>query len=225
MGCCNPTKSAMIQAVVLVGIAAGAAALNFGGATKQRAIIERSLTRSAPAVETEVKTPIKTASSGSNQTDASQTDPSSESDAGAPPPTASPEDSAQQSPDAAGGSFIDSLGELISIEQAVQIYNLQYDENNTRQVIFLDAREADKFAESHIPGAFNLTPDSFFNDTLPEGVGFWPKDSLIVVYCSGGECDASHLVQARLMQEKAFTSVFIIQAGLPGWQSAGLPTE
>jgi len=188
MGCCNPARCAMMQAVVLVGMAAGAAALNFGGATEQRAMMNRFLTPPTPAVAD-----------------------------GAKPQTGSMEGSTT--------GEMNDLGGMITIDQAVKIYNLPYEDPSAPQVIFLDARTREKYDQSHILSAYHLTPESFFDGTLPDDIDFWPKDSIIVVYCDGGECEASHLVEARLKQQKAFERVYLIEAGFPGWQSAGLPTE
>jgi len=121
---------------------------------------------------------------------------------------------------------LESLAEMISVDQALHIYNLPYgDDPQPPSVIFIDARERDHYVKGHIPAAYHVIPQSFVNDTLPADMEFWPKDSVIVVYCSGGDCDASHLVRTRLIHERLFTRVFIMEAGLPGWIDAQLPTE
>ena len=114
----------------------------------------------------------------------------------------------------------------ISIEQAAALYNVwATDETGAAEVHFLDARTPEKFAEGRVAGALNVTPQSFFDGSLPEEIEYWPKDAPIVVYCDGGDCDASHQVQVRLAQAKGFENVFIIGDGYPKWVEAGLPTE
>ena len=219
MGCCNPNMCAMMQAVVLVGIAAGAAALHFNGATQQRAIIERSLTPPTPAAAPGLSPQAPSGAHAANgRPGATPTDPGTDATPGYQQP-------AQPAADPNAPLSLDDLGEMITIEQAVKIYNLPYEDPKAPQVIFLDARSPQKYEQGHILNAYNLTPESFFDGTLPDDIDFWPKNSIIVVYCEGGECDASHLVEARLKEQKAFQRVYLIEAGFPGWQSAGLPTE
>jgi rhodanese-related sulfurtransferase len=95
------------------------------------------------------------------------------------------------------------------------------------EVYFLDAREHKDFVGQRIWGAFNVTPQSFFNDTLPQELKeFWPRDTtILVIYCQGGNCDASHLVSTRLRIDLQYKRVHIIADGLPGWIEAQLPTE
>ncbi len=219
MGCCNPVKCAMMQTVVLVGMAAGAAALHFKSATDQRAMIDRFLTPPTPAVVGGAKAqagPVENSPTGAPG--AAPADPKTDDGPGDEPSPAQPAD-----PDRPFS--LDDLGEMITIDQAVKIYNLPYEDPQAPQVIFLDARSREKYDRSHILSAYHVTPESFFNGTLPDDIDFWPKDSIIVVYCDGGECDASHLVEARLEQQKGFERIYLIEAGFPGWQSAGLPTE
>jgi rhodanese-related sulfurtransferase len=207
-----------MQFIVLAGLAAGAAGLHLGAADKQRTMIEKYLQRPgdhrpegvAPG-PVSAETPVDPTTPGN--TDSGAADGSS---------GAAPENST-------GGEApfnLESLGEMITVDQALHIYNLPYgDDPDPPSVVFIDARERDHYLKGHIPAAYHITPQSFVNDTLPADMEFWPKDSLIVVYCSGGDCDASHLVRTRLIHERLFPRVFIMEAGLPGWIKAQLPTE
>lgn len=88
----------------------------------------------------------------------------------------------------------------------------------------IDARTAEKFSESHVPGAIHL-PFEAFTKGRPDAVDFLPDDgTLIIIYCDGGDCDASHKVQTMLGQFGIKNTV-VFEEGFPGWQKAGLPVE
>jgi len=53
---------------------------------------------------------------------------------------------------------------------------------------------------------------------------FLMKELDAVVYCEGMSCDASQLVAKHLIRY-GFKNVKILETGLPGWLSAGYPTE
>ncbi len=217
---CNPVKCAGMQMVVLTAVAAGAATLHFSTATNQRALMDDFLKASAGGSKTTMQPEI---------TPAEATDPVSADGSGAAP---GGEEIAANSTEAPTNPALDSgpavlrgLEAMITVEQAVEIYNLPYVDPEAPLVFFLDARERDEYEKGHILDAYHVTPQSFFNDTLPEEMDQWPKDSIIVVYCSGGDCDASHLVETRLRLEKQFTRVYVMGDGYPGWTGLNLPTE
>ena len=66
--------------------------------------------------------------------------------------------------------------------------------------------------------------DHAFGGAEPDFVYLYPPEQIIVIYCPGGECDASELVSIRL-QERGFSNTHILKPGYPGWVEAGLPTE
>ncbi len=217
MTCCNPLKCASMQLVLLACVGAGAAALHLSSADRQRAMIGEFLKRTAsePAGEA--------AGAGAR---------------GAASPDGAPGGAGTPAEGGATGGAVDgapapapfnlaALGESITIEQAWYIYDTLpfLDDANPVQVIFIDAREKKQFDESHIPDAYHITPKSFFDNTLPEDMPFWPEDAVIVVYCTGGDCESSHLVRSRLIHEKQFKRVYVMTAGLPGWIEARLPVE
>jgi len=90
--------------------------------------------------------------------------------------------------------------------------------------IFADARPIDQYEQGHIAGAEHLDPDAFTSGEDPDFVYTYPYDQRIVIYCPGGECDASELVAIRL-QGYGYMNVHVLQPGYPGWVDAGLPTE
>ncbi len=91
------------------------------------------------------------------------------------------------------------------------------------QTLFLDARDAEDFAELHIPKAVNLPLDriSEIKDTGILGI---PKDRRIVVYCAKKQCSAA-LKEAKHLQSLGFTRVMAFLEGFQGWDEAGYEVD
>lgn len=65
------------------------------------------------------------------------------------------------------------------------------------QVIFIDARDEEKFEQGHIPGAYELDPyhpERAFGTVLP----LCQSAPKVVVYCAGGECEDADSVAIML---------------------------
>ena len=85
--------------------------------------------------------------------------------------------------------------------------------------LFLDARRSAAYAQSHIAGAHCLPA---WEDGLAEKVEqlalFTPDlKAPVVVYCSGGDCQDSHLVAQKLWLA-GFRNLRIYTDGYPDWQ-------
>lgn len=96
----------------------------------------------------------------------------------------------------------------------------QFDESTA---LFIDARPLENYREGHVPGAFHLDFQAFSKGT-PETLGLLPRDFPLIVYCDGGDCDASHKVKTML-EANGYNQVTVLEAGFPGWKSANLPVE
>jgi rhodanese-related sulfurtransferase len=91
--------------------------------------------------------------------------------------------------------------------------------------LFLDARRTSVYEEGHIAGA---RPFSVWESDIDGKVrGLWeqrqdPKEQAlpIVVYCSGGECEDSHMLAQKLF-ETFFSNVYVYKDGFPDWQKHG----
>ena len=110
---------------------------------------------------------------------------------------------------------------MLSTDAAVALFN-------DLQTQFVDAREPDEFGAGRIPSAVSL-PVSAFNGQNAEATEikinmYLRRDLNVVVYCGGGQCDASKLV-AKNLQARAFSKVAVYHDGMTGWTAAGLPTE
>lgn len=90
---------------------------------------------------------------------------------------------------------------------------------------FLDARHEEDFVAGRITGAI-LMPASRAEtregqadlDTIPPG-------SVVVIYCTGGDCDASENTAIRLTQLQYEFDVRILGKGYSDWLEAGLAVE
>lgn len=105
-----------------------------------------------------------------------------------------------------------TLGFEISIAQGYSLFELG--------IPFLDARHEEDFEKGHVAGAIRIAADEY-PARATEFAQFAPGP--VVIYCSGGNCDASHNL-AKLMQQAGFSTIHVMTDGYPAWQSAGHPT-
>jgi rhodanese-related sulfurtransferase len=88
----------------------------------------------------------------------------------------------------------------------------------------VDAREPGEYSAGRIAGAINIPPGEFFGK-VPDAVNQrLVRDLPVVVYCSGGNCDASKLVAMRL-KDLGFAQTFVYDDGYNGWVAAGEAVE
>ena len=91
--------------------------------------------------------------------------------------------------------------------------------------LFLDARRTSVYEEGHIAGA---RPFSVWESDIDDKVNKLfaergdPRDQAkpIVVYCSGGECEDSHMLAQKLWGIQ-FNNVYVYKDGFPDWQKHG----
>ncbi|USN98837.1 MAG: rhodanese-like domain-containing protein [Phycisphaeraceae bacterium] len=94
-------------------------------------------------------------------------------------------------------------------------------------VVFLDARNKDEYDHGHIVGALSMPHTRVSGgDGLDElAIYASPGDGgLIVVYCTGGDCEASEDT-AVLLDAAGYKNIAIMADGYDDWAAAGLPTE
>jgi len=93
-------------------------------------------------------------------------------------------------------------------------------------VPFLDARRTNVYRQGHIAGA---RPFSIWESDVDEKVkqffaeGHDPSQP-IVIYCSGGECEDSHMLATKLHMA-GFDNALVYKDGYPDWQKRGLPVH
>jgi len=92
-----------------------------------------------------------------------------------------------------------------------------------RKALFLDARRSSVYAESHIAGARSFPVwesdiEARVKALYEEGLD---QQAPVVVYCSGGNCEDSHMLAEKLYMV-GFDNVLIYKDGFPDWQKRGL---
>jgi len=91
-------------------------------------------------------------------------------------------------------------------------------------VLFLDARRSSVYRDGHIPGARSMSVweadiDDKVRQLFSEGRD---QSAPVVVYCSGGDCEDSHMLGQKLYFV-GFDNVLVYKDGFPDWQKRGLP--
>ena len=90
--------------------------------------------------------------------------------------------------------------------------------------VFIDARERDEYRYSRVRGAMNIPASTA---SLPGARNDFPvldRPVELIIYCDGAGCGASEML-AKTLLAKYRRHVYILEAGLPGWESAGYPVE
>ncbi len=111
-------------------------------------------------------------------------------------------------------------GHLLNLEQARALFN-------EGEAIFIDARPSREYEKARILGAMHLSTESIASGAagpiLDELLGFG-LDYPLILYCHGGDCDASENTAIRL-QQMGFTNIRIMTAGFDDWVNAGYEVE
>ena len=87
-------------------------------------------------------------------------------------------------------------------------------------VIWIDARPEEEFAQEHIPGALLLNEDRW-NELLPPMLAAWSPEKRVVVYCSSESCGSSREVARRLRNDAQLKNVFVLEGGWEAWKGTG----
>jgi rhodanese-related sulfurtransferase len=95
----------------------------------------------------------------------------------------------------------------------------------TEQVLFVDARNDAAYAEGHIPSAYQLDhyyPERYLAEVLPA----CQLAEVIVVYCTGGECEDSEST-AVLLKNTGIPAdrLRVYLGGIHEWAAKGMPQE
>ena len=84
-------------------------------------------------------------------------------------------------------------------------------------VVILDVRKADEFAEGHIKGAILI--DQFQNDFLEQAKAKLPVDKTIAIYCRSGRRSAN---AAGKLADVGYKGVNL-KGGILAWKEANMP--
>ena len=93
-----------------------------------------------------------------------------------------------------------------------------------RGALILDARRSSVYRDGHIAGARSVPVWEADADDKVRGLFAEGRDQSapVVVYCSGGECEDSHMLAEKLYRV-GFDDVLVYKDGFPDWQKRGLP--
>lgn len=115
-------------------------------------------------------------------------------------------------------------GTFVTVDQA----KAQFDKG----ALFVDARVAAEYAESHIKGALNVP----FKEQFPKVAKTGPEDKIdlaklpgdknkmMVFYCNGSPCWKGYKAADQAIKA-GYKKVFWFRDGMPAWAGKGLPTE
>ena len=106
--------------------------------------------------------------------------------------------------------------EIDSVEAVKKIFD-------QKSAVFLDARSRDDYARGHISGALSF-PINEFERRLEDFRKQFDEQTYFVTYCSGRECEDSHMLAHRLF-ENGYWEVSVFIDGLPAWEARGYPIE
>lgn len=95
-----------------------------------------------------------------------------------------------------------------------------------RKVLFLDARRSKVFEEGHVAGARSFPVWESDIDARVKAFFAEGQDSNqpIVIYCSGGHCEDSHMLAQKLYMV-GFDNLYVYKDGFPDWEKRGRPVE
>lgn len=96
-------------------------------------------------------------------------------------------------------------------------------------VLFLDARRTSVFEDGHIAGArpfsvWESDIDDKVNKLFEERPDPDQQNLPIVIYCSGGACEDSHMLAQKLWGIQ-FNNVYVYKDGYPDWVKRGGPAR
>lgn len=96
---------------------------------------------------------------------------------------------------------------------------------HSRGVLFLDARRTAVYEEGHIAGSRSFSVweadiDDKVNALFEERQDPTEQNKPIVIYCSGGACEDSHMLAQKLWGIQ-FNNVYVYKDGYPDWQKRG----
>ncbi len=109
-----------------------------------------------------------------------------------------------------------AVAEKVPLVQLSDMLNVLRDGSR----LFVDARPADEYAKSHLPGAISLP----FQSLEETSVLALPLGKPLVIYCTGPECDDSLLLAIEL-RKLGCADVAVFIGGMELWQAELLGAE
>lgn len=114
---------------------------------------------------------------------------------------------------AESGSFFNPLKQKmapkdLTPDEAERVLRLQQD------IVILDVRTSEEFAQGHIPGAVNL--DFFAPDFAEKVKGY--EDKAVLIHCASGGRSGQTI---NMIKDGKFAAIYHLKSGFTGWQAAG----
>jgi len=96
---------------------------------------------------------------------------------------------------------------------------------HAKGVLFLDARRTSVYKQGHIADArpfsvWESDIDDKVNKLYAERSDPRDQEKPIVIYCSGGDCEDSHMLAQKLWGIQ-FNNVYVYKDGFPDWEKRG----
>lgn len=91
-------------------------------------------------------------------------------------------------------------------------------------VFFLDARHEADFNAGHVEGAFWMPAARVITEEGRNDLSIIEPGGTVVIYCTGGDCDASENTAMRIERMGFSFDIRIMGKGYTDWADAGLPT-
>ncbi len=92
-------------------------------------------------------------------------------------------------------------------------------------VIWIDARTHERYAEGHVPGAHLLNEEGFHDQLFDLLDVLQTAERPVVIYCSGQRCEASRKIRTQLRTQFPLEDVWILKGGWPAWVASKGPVE
>ena len=109
---------------------------------------------------------------------------------------------------------------VLSAKQAVKEIPLAQAADTVKQCdVLIDVREADEFAQGHLPNAVHMSR-GMLEFKLSASPQFQSRDLKVVLYC---KTSGRAALCAKAMQEMGYMHVVSIAGGIDAWMAAGLP--
>jgi phage shock protein E len=111
-------------------------------------------------------------------------------------------------------------------DEAIEAYEIYPDEvaqkiKNSEDIILLDVRTPEEYAEAHLKNALLLPVQNLSQDTLASiGLGENAKDKEIIIYCRSG---ARSKTAYDIMSSLGYTNIKSVAGGMIHWQEDDYP--
>jgi rhodanese-related sulfurtransferase len=217
-------RRAFVQAVVLIGVAFVLAIVSNAVASRDRKLVLPGYYPSATQVPPRTVTPPTVMPPSVAPTPVAPATP-----------TETIKTSTTEAPHPASGHPLPARGERASLARFaphpdkpyIEIGGADAKALQSNGSLVLDARRTSVYEQGHIAGA---RPFSVWESDIDEKVNKLyeersdPREQLkpILVYCSGGDCEDSHMLAQKLWGVQ-FNNVYVYKDGFPDWQKRGGP--